>query len=174
MSEAKLLIHVIRGTDVPVRQSYFNDFLGYITDLKKGGKNQQQAYQDLYRLKQVETFLEIRVHDPETGKEQVQKTSVSEGQNPEWNEMLDFVLNAKNNIAFTKNELEQSKVIVYFTLFDQEVKVDQITHLRQMRYIQNRYLGSFKVPLTTILSGTKFEGLIRINRPLVLQDYNVI
>jgi hypothetical protein len=43
-----------------------------------------------------------------------------------------------------------------------------------MRYLQNRYLGSFKIPLTTILSGTKFEGLIRIDRPLVLQDYHVV
>ena len=114
------------------------------------------------------------MYDPETGKEQVQKTSVAEGQCPEWNEMLEFMLNAKNKIAFTKDELEQTKIVVYFTLFDQEVKIDQITHLRQMRYIQNRYLGTFKIPLTTILSGTKFEGLIRLDRPLVLQDYHVV
>lgn len=49
--------------------------------------------------------------------------------------MLEFVLTAKNKLAFAKHELEQSKLMVYFTLFDQEVKVDQITHLRQMRYI---------------------------------------
>ena len=43
-----------------------------------------------------------------------------------------------------------------------------------MRYVQNRFLGTFKIPLTTILSGTKFEGIIRLNRPLVLQDYHVV
>jgi hypothetical protein len=43
-----------------------------------------------------------------------------------------------------------------------------------MRYTQNRFLGTFKVPLFTILSGSKFEGQIKLNRPLVLQDYHVV
>lgn len=30
VNEAKLLIHVIRGQDVPVRQSYYHKFLRYI------------------------------------------------------------------------------------------------------------------------------------------------
>lgn len=88
--------------------------------------------------------------------------------------MLEFMLKAKNKIHFTKDELEQSKIIISFTLFDQEVHIDQITRMRQMRYVQNRFLGTFKIPLTTILSGTKFEGIIRLNRPLVLQDYHVV
>ena len=64
--------------------------------------------------------------------------------------------------------------MLYFTLYDQEVRVDQITKMRQMRYIQNRYLGTFKIPLTTVLSESKIEGLMRIDRPLVLQDYHVV
>ena len=43
-----------------------------------------------------------------------------------------------------------------------------------MRYIQNRYLGTFKIPLTTVLSESKIEGLMRLERPLVLQDYHVV
>jgi coiled-coil and C2 domain-containing protein 2A len=84
------------------------------------------------------------------------------------------MLVAKNGVAFTKDELEQSKMMVYFTLFDQEVKVDQITKMNRLLQKQNRYLGSFKVPLTTILSNSKFEGLIKLQRPLILQDYHVV
>lgn len=58
--------------------------------------------------------------------------------------------------------------MIYFTLFDQEIHVDQITKNRQMRYIENRYLGGFAVSLQTVLSGSKFEGMVRLNRPLVL------
>ncbi len=43
-----------------------------------------------------------------------------------------------------------------------------------MRYIENRYLGGFAVSLQTVLSGSKFEGMVRLNRPLVLQNYKVI
>jgi|DEB0MinimDraft_12_1074336.scaffolds.fasta_scaffold03050_7 hypothetical protein len=34
------------------------------------------------------------------------------------------MLKAKNKIHFTKDELEQSKIIISFTLFDQEVHID--------------------------------------------------
>jgi hypothetical protein len=117
VGEAKLLINVIRGTDVPVRTSYYHTFMDYIANAREGSA-QQEAYKKLYFLKQVETFLEIKLVDPETGFEKIQRTSVSEGQNPEWNELLEFALTAKNKVNFTKEELEQSKMMVFFTLFD--------------------------------------------------------
>jgi len=39
--------------------------------MNENGNEQQEAYQRLYFLKQVETFLEIRIHDPDTGKEMI-------------------------------------------------------------------------------------------------------
>jgi hypothetical protein len=54
----------------------------------------------------VETFVEVKVIDLKTRKEMTMKTNLSEGQYPEWNEVLEFSLKAKNKIAFTKEELE--------------------------------------------------------------------
>lgn len=82
--------------------------------------------------------------------------------------MLEFAFKARNQQNFTKSELEQSKAMLYFTLFDQETIIEQISKAKQERYVENKYLGSFKVPFTTLLSGNKFEGLVRLNRPLVL------
>lgn len=158
---------------MPVRQSYYHKFLKYIQELGEGGKDSQKAYQELYFNKQADTFLEIRLHDPDSGEEIIQRTCVSEGQYPEWNEQLEFKLKSKGAV-FTKNELEQSKMEIHFTLFDQEVRVDHITKMTKNVQKYNRYLGSFKVPLKTILTNSKFEGNIRLNRPLVLQDYHVI
>lgn len=46
--------------------------------------------------------------------------------------------------------------------------------MRTMTYRENRYLGYFCVPLTTILKGSKFEGQVKIERPLVIQGYRVM
>lgn len=42
VNEAKLLVHVIRGTDVPVRQSYYHKFLRLFQELKEN--DSKQAY----------------------------------------------------------------------------------------------------------------------------------
>ena len=45
-------------------------------------------------------------------------TSTAEGQCPEWNEILQHEIRAKNKIEFTNAELEDSPYMIYFTLFD--------------------------------------------------------
>ena len=73
----------------------------------------------------------MRLVDPEDPEnEQVLKTYASDGRSPEWNQILEFTLKAKNRVAFTKEELERSTMMVYFTLFDQEKQVEQITRAR--------------------------------------------
>jgi hypothetical protein len=102
------------------------------------------------------------------------KTQAAEGQYPEWNEILAYTLRAKDKMSFKKTELEQSPILIYFTLFDQLIQSEQITKMRTMTYRENRYLGCFCVPLTTILKGSKFEGQVKIERPLVIQGYRVM
>lgn len=169
------MIHVIRGTDVPVRHSYYHSFLKHFENESKDGNVYVKENKDIYTNKQVETFLEIRLVDEETG-EQVDysKTCIAEGQCPEWNELLDFKLVAKNRKAFTKQELEQSKLVIYFTLFDQLIKEDPLGKFKKIVQRENRFLGSQKIPLQSILQNSKFEGHIKLNRPLVLQDYVVV
>ena len=43
-----------------------------------------------------------------------------------------------------------------------------------MVYKESIYLGQYSIPLTTILNGSKNEGNLRINRPLVVQNYRVV
>jgi hypothetical protein len=74
-------------------------------------------------------------------------------------------------VAFTQKELENSNQVLYVTMFDQEVREEQITKMRKMSYTENKYLGSFQIPLTTILQNPKLDGQIRLNRPLVIQNY---
>lgn len=63
VDKAKLLINIIRGTDVPVRKSYYHSYQNYLAQAKETAGGDQKAYQQLYLLKQVETFIEIRLVD---------------------------------------------------------------------------------------------------------------
>jgi len=74
-------------------------------------------------------------------------------------------------LLFTQRELEESDITLYFTLFDQEKRTEKISRMREITYYENRFLGSFSIPLTTVLSTSKFEGNIKVNRPIVLPNY---
>jgi hypothetical protein len=114
--------------------------------------------------------------DPENPTaEQCHRTSAAEGQCPEWNEMLEFTLKAAKGKFFTRTELEQNRMMIYITLFDKVIHhEDQKSKNRFGGYEENKYLGQLQIPLMTILGGSKFEGLVRIQRPLVLQNYHVV
>ena len=72
---------------------------------------------DLYRVARVETFVEVRIvyHDMYT---EVQYTNIAEGDFPEWNEVLNFNLISENRKRFSKEELLNSKTMIYISLFD--------------------------------------------------------
>jgi hypothetical protein len=46
---------------------------------------------------------------------------MAEGDFPEWNEILEFPLEALNKKKFTKHELINTKAMIYITLFDRDV-----------------------------------------------------
>jgi hypothetical protein len=71
----------------------------------------------LYRIARVETFVEVRIVYNELYTE-VQHTNIAEGDFPEWNEVLNFNLIAENAKKFTKDELLNSKTVIYISLFD--------------------------------------------------------
>ena len=71
ISEAKINIHIIRGTDIPVRTSFYDNFTKYLMakEAAKGGRGVdadivQMQYTKLYDNKQVEAMIEVRLYDP--------------------------------------------------------------------------------------------------------------
>ena len=78
----------------------------------------------MYNICRVETFIEVRIvyHN---GYTQVQYTNIAEGDYPEWNEVLSFPLEPLNGKHFTQSELEQSKTMIYISIFDQEISHDE-------------------------------------------------
>ena len=149
---------------------------GSIDDLNRRVISNIKA-KDLYRIKRVETFVEVRIVYNEYYTE-VKTTNVAEGDFPEWNEVLNFPLIAENGKKFTKDELVNSKTMIYISLFDQEITPyteDDYNEAAIKMTIEYRYLGSFSIPLSSILHNPpKMEAVFKVNRPLALFNYLII
>jgi len=66
--------------------------------------------------------VEVRIVYNEEWSE-VKLTNIAEGDFPEWNEILEFPLKALNKRRFTKQELINTKAIIFITLFDREISM---------------------------------------------------
>jgi hypothetical protein len=125
----------------------------------------------LYRTSRVESLVEVRIVYNEEYSE-IQVTNIAEGDFPEWNEILAFPLVALNGKRFTKTELISTRSMIYVTLFDREIIISNSGHMEIEQ--QYRYLGSFSIPLISILNNPpKIDAIFKINRPLALFNYQV-
>ena len=143
-------------------------------------KRTEIALTGLKDLLRGSTFVEVRLVKP--GKMglpdqiQIQYTQTMEGNYPDWNETLRFVLRAEDGKGFTEEELVNSNITVYFSLFDRCLTTRKVAHTGEYETkVENKFLGSFHVGLVSILQNSpKMEGMIRVNRPLDLQGYDIL
>ena len=82
----------------------------------------EKQLRQLYKTQRVEPLVEVRIVYNEEWSE-VKLTNIAEGDFPEWNEILEFPLKALNKRKFTKQELINTKAMIYITLFDRELSV---------------------------------------------------
>ena len=99
----------------------------------------------------------------------MKQTSTCDGNYPDWNETLEFVLTADGK-GFKPDELINSDITLYFSLFDKCVTHRKVLYTNKYEsVIENKFLGSFSIGLVSILQNSpKMEGLIRVNRPIDL------
>ena len=103
--------------------------------------------------------------------EVVRKTMCADGDFPEWNEILEFPLKALNDKRFTRQELLNTKTMIYITLFDEEM-VDIYGAMQAMPKVNFRYLGSFSIPLISLLNNPpKIDAIFKVERPVALFNY---
>jgi coiled-coil and C2 domain-containing protein 2A len=172
VSKSTLNVHIIRGKDVPIRVDFFNQYV------EERAKSKDDFFKDMMQIMmskpQVQPYIEVKYYDPDTKKTVVKRTQTSDGQCPEFNQILDFALEPKDGRpCFTRDELKDSKAVITITLFDEQKKHDPVGK-RVITYHENIYLGHIDIPLTSILATNKLEGYIQVNRPLVLQNYHVV
>jgi hypothetical protein len=148
----------------------------------RGGLNNIQYDGDIIQVidilrnveKNVESFIEVKVVF--YNQELDWRTDSVDGLHPDYNARHKFVLKPKDGEKyFTREELSHCPGDIYFTLYDEVRSEQQISEKDAHTYVykyEKKYLGSFKIPLTTVLqNNSSLEAICKVDIPLSLFGY---
>ncbi|XP_076029366.1 coiled-coil and C2 domain containing 2A [Oratosquilla oratoria] len=152
----KLILYIARAFHVPTRQDITTN---------RGLEESPRAHKDGI----VHPLIEV------TFQRCVRTTSAAHGPNPTWNQQLTLPFRAPND-DFSPSSLQSVTDHIYLHMFDEVIhdllEDERLRETTIHHRIEKRWLGSLKIPFSTLYLNNKIEGTFRLESPVILLGYN--
>lgn len=154
-----IVVQVVKGQNMPVRRVD-----GMTRNKAQVGNSSTMT---LEQQEYVRTFVEISFQDS------CKRTSCSRGTNPRWDQLISLPFRPPAQ-SFSPAHLSTCNDMVNFNVFDEITtsnEVDPRLTRTRLMHSEQRWLGSFSIPFTTIYHNGRIDGAFSINVPPHLLGY---